>query len=701
MKRAVLLFFVLLAAALTVIPTALESCGPFLREAVFALKRGPVSDVALYSKGQLGIVAPSFDRKNLVVAFRYLSGAPLTAQEAAAFNTFGEKPATPPPDPVEVWAAARTAAGAAPTGPVDTYRQIKKGDYYGGFENCLAGAFRTAAATLAKRSATWGAGSANLKEWLAGQDQVFSNCSGPRDIPGPATGKDPLLIADRQYQMAAAAFYAGDWDLARKSFDAVAANAASPWREIAPYLKARVSVREGLVDSNKAALERAKRELAALGTAFDANGLSEYVTASEKPLDRLNALAGKLAAPEPGPAFARTLYDYTFLYDKVRGDANEKPIPTALKAELNDWIDAFQLHDTARALAAWKSTGKMTWLVAAAVFAESGDAEVPELLAAIAKVGQTSPAWATLNYRAAAWEMGKGQAAAARDRLDAALKLRLPASARNQFLAARMKLATDWTEFLTYAPREAAGETFFEGEQALDVEAGPLFDTDAATILNLQTPLTLWIDAAQSKLVPASLRKQLLAVAWTRAIVLGNDADARTLAALVQAQRPDLAAAMKNYLAAGADSAHFTAVYELLRNPGLSPMIRAGFARQDKVGELDELRDNYTWNFETGAGAPEAAFFPPKDRGQGQREAKIVTDSASNGANYLVAQAVAYLKAHPADPRGAETLALAVRATHYSTTDAKTGPLSKQAFDLLHKNYPTTKYARDTKYWYK
>jgi hypothetical protein len=62
---------------------------------------------------------------------------------------------------------------------------------------------------------------------------------------------------------------------------------------------------------------------------------------------------------------------------------------------------------------------------------------------------------------------------------------------------------------------------------------------------------------------------------------------------------------------------------------------------------------------------------------------------------------VHYVKATPGDPRAAEALALAVRATHFSTTDEQTGALSKQAFDLLHANYPNTTFARNTKYWYK
>ncbi len=99
--------------------------------------------------------------------------------------------------------------------PVDPERQLRGAGSYDSYVNCLDDAFRNS--TLAKRSAIWGAGSANLKRWAEGQDQVFANCDGERTMPLRVSSEDPLVVADRQYQMAAAAFYAGDWDLARRS----------------------------------------------------------------------------------------------------------------------------------------------------------------------------------------------------------------------------------------------------------------------------------------------------------------------------------------------------------------------------------------------------------------------------------------------------------------------------------------------------
>jgi len=52
------------------------------------------------------------------------------------------------------------------------------------------------------------------------------------------------------------------------------------------------------------------------------------------------------------------------------------------------------------------------------------------------------------------------------------------------------------------------------------------------------------------------------------------------------------------------------------------------------------------------------------------------------------------------DPRVPEALHLAVRSTRYGCTDDNTTKFSKQAFQLLHKNYPKSEWAAKTKYWF-
>jgi hypothetical protein len=67
----------------------------------------------------------------------------------------------------------------------------------------------------------------------------------------------------------------------------------------------------------------------------------------------------------------------------------------------------------------------------------------------------------------------------------------------------------------------------------------------------------------------------------------------------------------------------------------------------------------------------------------------------------LSREAIAWANAHPQDPRVPEALALAVKSTRFGSTDQQTGELSKAAFELLHRRYPKSTWADETKYWFK
>src|SRR6185295_12974455 len=103
-------------------------------------------------------------------------------------------------------------------------------------------------------AAQWGAGSPNVTEWLRGQDKVFINCSAGPSIPQAIADAEPLLAADRKYQIAAAHFYAEQYREAETAFDEIARDTASSWHAIAPYLAARVCIRRGTVGGDAGGL---------------------------------------------------------------------------------------------------------------------------------------------------------------------------------------------------------------------------------------------------------------------------------------------------------------------------------------------------------------------------------------------------------------------------------------------------------------
>src|SRR5262249_62320226 len=61
------------------------------------------------------------------------------------------------------------------------------------------------------------------------------------------SGLSALIQADRAYQIAAAHFYASDYDTAKRMFADIAKDSSSPWRQVAPYLQARTLFRQAIL----------------------------------------------------------------------------------------------------------------------------------------------------------------------------------------------------------------------------------------------------------------------------------------------------------------------------------------------------------------------------------------------------------------------------------------------------------------------
>ena len=743
--RCLWLILVLFGAALLLDPPEGESCGPFLPDAQFVYLHNPGPG---FVRGELGIVQPKYFRRNLVVAYRYLSGVPLSAEEVRALGPV-QWPSVEWPAGLQMggpvsaarWLQARNAVpGVQPLKEIDVYRHTMIEGYYAAYQNCMDDAFDSAAQTLAKRIRTWGAKSALVAEWLRGQDEVFANCGGDQLIfntppprieraafhnPAPLPpGADPLLAADRQYQTAAAAFYGAKYKDAEQAFQAVGANANSPWRNSAQYLIARTLIREGTVDGSRDALARAETALRAIlkdpaqeNRRASAQGLLEYVQGHLDPEGRMVELGEALSKPGLGDGIRQAMTDYTSLWDRV----NKGP---AARSDLADWITAFQTGDRQHAVERWRKDGGAPWLVAALAWAQGTDSAAAELIVAAQKLGTDSPAYATAAFHGIRLETARGARDAAREWADEALAAKLPLDARNALLAQRMALARDWPEFLRFAPRSPVAATAAMSDESLAnyrdmISGAPVFDWDAAEALNRKVPLELWVDASRNSLLPPRLQAEVTQAGWVRAVIVGRAAEARQLAARLAEVRPELAQAMRQYAGEqSAASARFDAVFLILHNPGLSPVVREGFGRYaEKPGDLNDFRDNW-WNLAGSADAlisgnpsrgqlnqgraasEPATFLPAAQRAQGEAEWKALVAAAAAAPNYLGAETIAWAQAHPQDPRAPEALHLAVRATRYGQRDAGTSAWSKKTFQLLHAKYPRSEWAKKTKYWY-
>ncbi|MGH9823284.1 MAG: hypothetical protein ACREDR_08545, partial [Blastocatellia bacterium] len=562
--------------------------------------------------------------------------------------------------------------------------------------------------------------------------------------------------ADRAYQIACANFYARNFDAAGKMFRDIAADPKSPWRTIGPYRVGRSLIRKATLgaDQDKVdSTELAKAEnqlqnvladpkLASIHPA--AHRLMGYVEFRLHPDQRLHELAHVVAKGAQGERFKQGLCDYTLLLDRYESKDLASLSPEARKDDLTDWVFTFQAGGQAafeHSLEKWKQSRSNAWLLAALANSSQKEAKLAELMTAARGIKEASPGYGMALYHRARLMAGSGEQEAARHLLDGVFALgspALPRSTVNLLTAERMRLAANLDDFLAFALRKPAGNTLDENDMEIPTEdeGGSLpaktgdtntevLGEDAAAMLNQVLPTDLLAEAASSKSLPPSIQKDVALAAWVRAILLGDDKIGRQLAPRLQAQIPELKAALSDYIgAATPEGRRFAAVMLMLRNPGCRPYLNGGLGRQTPLAEIDDFRDNWWCAFLPGidpglpnyrkieAAASEEKATKPRRSAQvspafltpAQREVALMEwkrlSAMPAGPNYLPASVVEYADKNPDDPRVPEALALAVKSTRFGCTDKQTVQLSKAAFDLLHKRYPSTTWAKQTKYWY-
>jgi len=751
-------FAKLLAAALIsfllLAPVTAIACGPFSLDTIFSFTVHPEYPLENFARGDIGLVQPSYARSYLYVAYRYLNGNSFTAAEQNALVELWHDRLDLRWEPAEEqsvkrWLAARekvVSGGEAPK--IDVYRSREKPNEYETYLNCQKDAFETAADTLEARGKEWGIKSALLKIWVDAQDQVFANCSEGKHIPDllPADA-DPSGRADRQYQIAAANFYAANFDRALAGFQAIAAERSSPWRTSAPYLIARTFLRTaslGRDEQKVASLTAAEKQLNGIvgdkkleSSHENARRLLNLVRLRLHPKDVVHELAISLAGKKGDPNLKQDLWDYTVLLDQFVGDepASSKTTAAELGGDaLTDWLLTFQSEtpeSLAHAIDRWQTTASVPWLIAAIAKIDSSNSSADALKRAAAAIPSDSPAFPAAVFHVARLNIAAGRFNEARAMLDGLLNKHpshFNASTINSLRHQRMLVANNLDEFLSYAQRLPAGMSWNDDGREIPADASevsenvkpmqgkPLFDADAAKIFNEKIPISLLKQAAVSKTLPQHLRRDVAQAAWLRAVILHDDVAATELVPTLKSLVPEMSPLLDNFLAARDPGAkEFAAIYAWLKFPGLEPIVDTGIGRSTPLGEQDSYRDNW-WcsaaftanpdNAEEGAKKHAAkeemppAFLTRAQRANANKEYAMIS-SLGAGPNYISRQVVEWATSHPTDARVPEALHLAVNTTRHGCTDKETGRWSKAAYDFLHRRYPNSVWAKKTPYWFK
>lgn len=740
-----------------------QACGPDFAPDAFVRKLRPDKPKE-FATGKLGVLLPTYPRTDLTVAFRYLNGGTLNAAEQAAYtptynytdpeweqqwNTQSAQQAAD--DPVAVWRKLRArfsgAAQAVQTQKTDTTQDPGGYTQQSSYDNCNADAFRSAAATLQARAKAWGGQSADLADWLHAQDTVFNNCAqGPLQLPAPAPAtSSALLKADRAYQQAAALFYAASFPDARKGFEAVAPDANSPWRTIAPYLAARCLVRQAFHDAKGEGGEEMatfdpalmKQAAVVLQSLLKENQPGaprraiqnelDLVRMRTEPVVRAGELAAALAGPKTDAGYSQHLRDLTwYLNLKLDGlpvrvdfsNPNEPPpsyskayadlAPLRASAPLVDWLITFQspaVEAKDHAIAEWKSTHQAFWLLAAAAKASENDASAADLVEAAAQISPDAPAWESFTYHRIRLLIAMGHTPDARALLAQTLpQIRAGGhdSSVNLFLGLQARAANSLNEFLTWAPRKtisATSESQSSLSECIEVMKSPKrvydcaqavspvqFSADAADVFNTQAPLATLVQAANSSTLPQQLRTSVAMMAWVRSVLLKDDATARKLLPLLPEK-------LRQQAAPGTGMHVLMAV---LRNPGLRPYLDPGIQRSYSYDFVESYADNWwcqdwraTWN---GGNMPlqptdPAMFIAPEQRSAADAELATLV-SEKGAAVYLGGIVLDFAQAHPDDEDVPESLYLLLRMIRYgcergiSPYDNSPGSQSKRVDDI-------------------
>ena len=744
MKRALLALVLCLGSA-----TAYASGGELSIPWTIDPYGGTPAEQDAFYNGNLGILMSRAPWPRLFAGWRMLHGIAVGADAGKTLAlpccdvTMATSDAA-----VHGWLDARKAVPGAPAiqyGYINVYRQV--GDFMS-VQTCFPDAFTTATRTLADRIAAHGAADPWVRTWLDGQDIVFQACSGSPDLPPLDPAAPAWLQADHAYQAAALALYRRDFSTAQQLFEAIAADPASPWHKLGPYLAARAAVDAALPSSDPALFEAARARLAALAP-DDAYGHADLATLTgaldfrDRADARRQELARALTAPALPPNVAANFKDSRRLGQSPPGDPAYldwlavfgRP-PDQTDTAWFDHFTADQVWKTdadalAHAQARWTETKEPAWLLATLAWTDPGPAAA-DLIAAARALAPTDPAYLTALYHRVRLATDAAPASV-RAELDAVLtRTDLSQTSRNLLLAERTLVAADLADLARLAPRvspcvkddgsgkDCVGPDFkLEGLPYSPNQPDIRFGDDAVAIID-RLPLPDRVKLAEDPALPAPLRLDVGLTDFTRAALMQDWPTVVRLAKLLQPLLPQLDAEWKALQAAKSpQDMRFAAWFVLAKMPGMDVDLGGSYTRpQGDVAAFDGHWHDWLY-----APAGAASVAPPAVTGDlvcfgmcgsGAFPFRLPTlvasaskDVATERGRYLPADAkaagsvwedvLAYAKAHPNDPRSPEALYWLVRVSRFGTGHNRS---SYRAFVLLHARYKDSNWAKQSKYFY-
>jgi hypothetical protein len=167
---------------------------------------------------------------------------------------------------------------------------------------------------------------------------------------------------------------------------------------------------------------------------------------------------------------------------------------------------------------------------------------------------------------------------------------------------------------------------------------------------------------------------------------------------------PELKDQIPNYSTAKDSKAkRYEAVFIMLKNPAMRPLVDQGTGRQATFSAIENYRDNWWCNINENTDTTVAAptFLSKEQLVLAKDENAKISKLATSGSNFLASKTSEWAESSPKEKRLPEALALAVRATRYGCQNCDTGKISKTAFDILKDRFGSSDWKKKTPYWFK
>jgi hypothetical protein len=276
--------------------------------------------------------------------------------------------------------------------------------------------------------------------------------------------------------------------------------------------------------------------------------------------------------------------------------------------------------------------------------------------------------------------------------------------AKDYFLDLRLDAASDLNDAVPFLPRTACSLDLRARENGYCPRT---INTHSAGFLDA-LPLDLQVEVLHNKNFPDDQKANIVRNIWLRAVMLGRydvaqslDAEAFRAGTYKSPLGDEVTQKLvKEYEAAATpEDKLFSAIF----------LMQHQYAFGYDMGTVEAWcasprgfsSDQTTWQITQQQSVPVVSppFLTEEQRKQSEKE-RAQLEQADSQANYYTKVVLDYAKKHPDDQRVPEALSRAVKNTRMNCNNPRTGDLSQEAFNLLHKRYPDTAWAKSTKYWF-